>query len=175
MNIFEEDTISVKSKKQAAEHIVRRYGDFGWKLTEKNDDRLYEDVTHMTFTRPHFLENRDKLQLLQVRLEIAYNNMGKLSSKSRVRASLFSSLFALLCVSCVAGGLVLILLLDGLLPIIFGSLFCVVGLAVCVLGGIFSHRIYRKDKKKYGLLIQEQLETIDGLCRQARSLRGENE
>ena len=175
MSIFEEDTISVKSKKQAAEHIVRRYGDFGWTLTKKEDDRLYEDVTHMTFTRPHFLENRDELQLLQVRLEIAYNNMGKLSSKSGLRTSLFSCLFALLSAALIAGGVALFLLLEGLLPIIFGALLCTVGVAAGVLGGLFSRRVYKKDKVKYGLLIQGQLETIEGLCKRARELRGEDE
>ena len=175
MNIFEEDTISVKSKKQAAEHIERRYGDFGWTLTRKEDDGLYEDVTHMTFTRPHFLENRDELQLLQVRLEIAYNNMGKLSLKSRLRASLYTSLFGLLCAAFAAGGVVLILLIEGLMPIIFGSLLCAVGVAAGVFGGVLSHRVYKKDKKKYGLLIEEQLETIESLCKKARALRGEDE
>lgn len=175
MNVFEEDTISVKSKKQAAEHIVRRYGDFGWTLTEKEEDSLYEDVTHMTFTRPHFIKNRDELQLLQVRLEIAYNNMGKLSSKSRLRTSLFSSLFALLCAALIAGGIAVILLLDGLLPIISGALLCAAGVAAGVLGGLVSHRVYKKDRQKYGLLIQGQLDTIDELCKKARELRGEDE
>ena len=175
MNIFENDTISVRSKKQAAEHIERRYGDFGWTLTGKEDDRLYEDVTHMTFTRPHFIKNRDGLQLLQVRLEIAYNNTGKLSSKSKFRTTLFSCLFALLCAALIAGGVALVLLLEGLLPVIFGSVLCAAGVAAGVIGGLVCHRVYKNDKKKYALLIEEQLKIIEELCRKARELRSENE
>ncbi len=86
MNIFDSDFISIKGKKQAAEHIIGCYGKFGWKLVEQKDDKIYGDVTHMTFMRPHFIKNKDELQLLQVRLEIAYNNMGKFSAKCKTRA-----------------------------------------------------------------------------------------
>ena len=174
MNIFETDTIAIRSKKQAAEHIVERYGNFGWKLTEKKDDRLYEDVTHMTFSRPHFIENRDELQLLQVRLEIAYNDMGKFSYKKGVRASLFGSFFALLALAFAAGGVLLLLFLDGLLPIIYASVLFAACLVTILVTVIFTRRISQKDRLKYGLKIEERLKKIEDICNQARALRGEN-
>lgn len=175
MNIFEEDTIQIKSKKAAAEHIIKRYGDFGWKLIEDRDDDLYFDVKHLTFTRPHFIGNRDDLQLLQVRLEIAYNNMGKFSHKKNVRASLFGSFFALLSLGLVAGGVCLLLLLKGLLPIIFGSVMCAAGVAAGIFCGLFTDRIYKKDKVKYACLIEKEVQRIEELCKRARALRGVDE
>ena len=173
--IFENDTLSVKSKKSAAEHIIERYDDFGWTLTKREDDKLYDNITHLTFTRPHLIENRDGLQLLQVRLEIAYNAMGKLSAKIPARASLLGSFFALLALGCIAGGVLLFVLISGTLPIILGSILCAVGITLGIAGGLLTNRIYKKDKEKYTLLIEEQVKKIDGLCVAARSLRGEHE
>lgn len=175
MNLFEEDTISVQGKKQASEHIIKRYGDFGWQLTEKKDDKLYGDVVHMKFTRPHFIENKDELQLLQVRLEIAYNKTGKLARKSTARTAVLSTVSAILAAAFAAGGIVLILLLGGLIPLICGSVLCAVGAVIAVVGGIFSHRVYKKDKTKFALLIEKEVEKIENLCKCAKELRGEHE
>ena len=81
MELFEKDFIKVKSKREAAEHLERCYGDFGWSLTEKKDDKLYYDTVHMAFSRPHGMPYKDELQLLQVRLELAFNKTGKYARK----------------------------------------------------------------------------------------------
>ena len=173
--IFENDTISVKSKKQAAEHIIERYNHFGWTLIEKKDDRLYENITHLTFTRPHFIENRDYLQLLQVRLEIAYNKMGRLSYCIPVRTALVASLLGLLAAGCIAGGVILLLLLDGLISVISGAVLCATGTVSGAICAVSAPRMYRKDRDKYSLLIDEQVQKIDELCKRATELRGEHE
>lgn len=174
MDLFEKDFISVKGKKQAAEQIIARYGDFGWELVERYDDKLYCDITHMSFTRPHLIENKDELQLLQVRLEIAFNNTGKYAQKAKSRALIFGNIFGLLAAAFAVCGVVLFLLVEGVLPIVFGSIMCFFGVVIGVAGGIVGYLMYKKDKRKYALLIQEEVKKIDGLCLTARALRGEN-
>ena len=173
--IFESDTISIKSKRQASEHIIERYGDFGWSLSERKEDKLYSDIVHLTFTRPHCIKNKDKLQLMQVRLEIAYNTMGRLSCKIPVRSSLFVGLSGLLSAGLVACGVIAFLFLEGLFAVISGAVLCALGLTAGILCMLFTNRIYKKDKEKYSLLIEKQVDKIDGLCRKARILRGEDE
>lgn len=172
MNLLENDFINVTGKKQAAEHIIRRYEDFGWRLTEKKDDKLYGDTVHMTFMRPHFIENKDELQLMQVRLEIAYNNTGKLAHKINNRAALIFSLVALIVAAFIAGGVALIILFGGLLPVISGSVMCALGAVVATVGGISVNRVYKKDKAKYSRLIEDELQKIETLCNRAKELRG---
>ncbi|MDE7440330.1 MAG: hypothetical protein K2N23_07480 [Clostridia bacterium] len=174
MNLFENDTITVTGKKQASEHIIGRYENFGWQLTEKKEDKRYDDTVHMTFTRPHSIENKDKLQLLQVRLEIAYNNTGKLAQKIGSQATLIASLFALVAIAFIAGGVYLILT-RGLLPIIFGAVACAGGAFFATVGGVLAARVYKKDKQKYTRLIENEVQKIEDLCAQAKQLRGANE
>lgn len=171
MDLFDNDFITVTGRKQASEHIIKRYGDFGWKLTETKEDKLYGDILHMSFTRPHVIENKDELQLLQVRLEIAYNNTGKLARKSRYRTSLLVTLTALIVTAFLVGG-VFMILNGGLLPLIFGSIACALGVVMATVGGISASRIGKKDKAKYTRLIEKEVEKIEDLCRQARTLRG---
>ena len=173
--IFEDDTISVKSKRQAAEHIIERYGHFGWTLTDKTDDKLYENIVHLTFSRPHSIENRDELQLLQVRLEIAYNAMGHLSAKIPARATLLSILFGLLALGYIAVGILMFLLLSGTVSVILGVFLCATASAFAAAGVFVVRRVYKKDSEKYSALIGEQVQKIEELCAAAKSLRGEDE
>lgn len=171
---FGNDVINVTGNKQAAESIIQRYGDFGWKLTENRQDKLYADTVHMTFTRPHFIKNKDELQLLQVRLEIAYNNTGKLAWKCRHCAALIVALVTLLVAAYIVGGVFLVLN-GGLYPIIFGAVSFALGAALAASGGIYAGKIYKRDVKKYTVLIKKELDKIDGLCAQAKALRGDYE
>lgn len=174
MDLFDNDFITVTGKKQASEHIIKRYGDFGWKLTETKEDKLYGDILHMSFTRPHAIKNKDELQLLQVRLEIAYNNTGKLARKSSHRTLLLATLTVLIVTAFIVGG-VFMILNGGLLPIIFGSVACALGAVMALAGGISASRILKKDKAKYARLIDREAEKIDELCNRAKALRGEYE
>ena len=173
--IFEDDKVTIKSKRQAAEHIIGRYGDLGWTLEERADDKIYENIVHLTFTRPHFIENRDELQLLQVRLDIAYNAMGRYSAKIPARASLLGSILGLLAMGFISGGVLVIVLLGGLLTVISGALMCAAGVGSGILSVVLSARIHKKDRAKYSALIEDEVKKIDGLCSTARALRGEHE
>lgn len=174
MDLFDNDYINLKAKKQAAEHLISCYADFGWSLTEQKDDKFYGDTVHMTFTRPHIIENKDELQLLQVRLEIAYNNTGKLAQKIKLRAALIVTLAVLIVAAFIVVGVFLILN-GGLLPIIFGSIVCALGAAVATVGGLSANRVHKKDKHKYALLIEKEVKKIEDLCKKAKALRGEHE
>ncbi len=174
MDLFESDYITVTGKINAADHIIANYRDFGWTLTERRDDKLYCDVTHMSFTRPHFIENKDELQLMQVRLEIAYNTAGKYSHKTVSRAVSLGNLAGLIAILLTVGG-VLLMLSEALLSYIFGPVLCAVGVAEAVVGELIAYRVYKADKKKYSLLIKQESQKIESLCTRARELRGVNE
>ncbi len=175
MDILNYDYITVTGKIQAADHIIERYGDFGWQLTERKDDKLYCDVTHMSFTRPHKMEHKDELQLLQVRLEIAYNTAGKYAHKISQRATLLGNAVGLLAAGFTVSGVVLLLLVGGLVSLICGPVLMVTGVVCGVVGALISYKLYKKDKKKYAALIKAENEKIDALCSKAKRLRGADE
>ena len=60
------DTLNLYVKKIKAEEIKERYKNFGWILFNEQENATYEDILDLTFTRPHKIENKDELQLMQV-------------------------------------------------------------------------------------------------------------
>lgn len=172
MELFENDYISITGKRVAAEHIEKCYGDFGWALTEKSDDKLYDDTVHMTFSRPHNIPNKDELQLLQVRLEIAFNKTGRYNEKKKSGALISLSFYLIAAIILACCGVCLIVFDGSLLTVICGSFLFVIAAAVLVLGAFVTVSVYKSDKIKYGLLIDEVTEEIGELCKRARELRG---
>ena len=72
------DTLNLFVKKIKRQDVVDTYTSLGWKLlTEKENDR-YEDIIDLTFLRPHKIQNKDQLQLMQVYTEDNLNEIAKL-------------------------------------------------------------------------------------------------
>lgn len=174
MDLFDNDYINLKAKKQAAEHLISCYADFGWSLTERKDDKIYGDTVHMTFTRPHIIENKDELQLLQVRLDIAFNNTGKFARKPKSGLALRVTLITLIAALFIGLGLFFVIM-DPLTIFWGGWLFWGAGAAVAISGSILTKRSYKIDKKKYALLVELEIKRIGDICKKAKALRGEHE
>lgn len=94
---FKDDKLSVAIKADVAEEIKGAYCALGWELKEEYDDKRYGDLVHMDFTRPHLIAEKDRLQLLQVRLEVAVNfwaEQGYTPARARLPWGCFSVFWA---------------------------------------------------------------------------------
>ena len=104
MKFMKNDTIQVAIKKQARNYVLRYYAAFGWEFVEEKEDTRYEDTAHLSFERPHYIDNKDDLHLLQAKLEIAMNKAGKYESRKNTRATIFGIMTGLLAAGFMAGG-----------------------------------------------------------------------
>lgn len=69
----EYDSISLALKEDEAERMLSFYEAFGWEVYEKSEDKRYFDIVHIKLKRRHKIPNKDRLQLLQVKMEMAVN------------------------------------------------------------------------------------------------------
>ncbi len=171
MDLTEQDVINLTVKRKAAGYIETCYGDFGWVKT--GEGKCWRrDKLKMSFARPHFIAFKDELQLLQVRLEIAFNDTAKIRSATYSRAASIGIGFGLLALVLAVEGIMLLLMFSGLAAVMFGAL-CWVAAAGCIIGGIFLCRtvikIDRADGEKLNL---QELKEIAELRRRAAELRG---
>jgi len=173
MDISEKDTIYVAVKKQAKEYLIKYYAAFGWQLVEQKDDERYEDTDQLIFERPHFIENKDELHLLQAKLEIAMNRTGKYERSKTSRTTIFGLCLGLLAAAFIAGGVCLIVLLGGILAVVFGSIACAIGVAIGIACAVFSRKIYKSDSEKCRKLILCEIDKMESYCKQAKAIRGE--
>lgn len=173
MKFMKNDTIQVAIKKQARNYVLRYYAAFGWEFVEEKEDTRYEDTAHLSFERPHYIDNKDDLHLLQAKLEIAMNKAGKYESRKNTRATIFGIMTGLLAAGFMAGGVCLIVLFGTVITILFGGCACIFGVALSVVCGVFSYKIYKQDTKKYNELMRAEIEKIENYCNRAKTIRGE--
>ena len=91
----EYDTLSLVLKREALDIIHSYSRDFGWEVFKLDEDKRYFDIVHLCLVRPHKVSNKDKLQLLQFRMEGVINAIGDSRRKKHRRSILFGVLFAL--------------------------------------------------------------------------------
>ena len=113
---YEYDHIALDVKREKAERFRRCCEEFGWEQEERRADRRYADIVHLRFRRPHVVAHKDALQLLQVRMEIAWNTVGRCESALSHRAAVvYGSQLLGFCLSVGCGDRCALSVLDGAL------------------------------------------------------------
>jgi Flp pilus assembly protein TadB len=99
------DYIDLTSKIKSADELSKSYAVFGWEEIERYADKLYVDVVHLSFRRPHKIQNKDDLQYLQVTYERLFNERAVYEYKKHERSSLILTLYLLFIIIVASAGL----------------------------------------------------------------------
>ena len=168
----EYDHMSLDVKRGKAEKFRRSCEDFGWQQVERRADRRYADIVHLRFRRPHAIANKDALQLLQVRLEIAWNTIGRCESALSARTAAFAVVGGIAAACLLAAGVTLLCLFWPALwaKAAGGALGCV-GALGCIGALLLCRRIFGKNRRACRENIEAARAQIGRLCAQARALR----
>ena len=171
-NLFTLDKLTMYVKKSKVDHIVQQYSAFGWDVVDQTENKKYEDIVDITFSRPHTIQNKDHLQLLQVYMEDGLNRMGKLeNNKYPVTISLGLCAGVLGLLMLVLGGLFAFSILP-VLGIIGGCIMAFLGLALLILGSIAIPKVFRKEVRKYQKMHAILEREIKDIVKEAKALRG---
>jgi len=123
------DQISLVLKKDVMELMLSYYAEFGWREYERYEDKRYIDLVHLTLVRPHRIPNKDKLQLLQVRLEFEVNSLAR-ERRNKHSGSLIVGLTLLVFILSLLG-IGIALLFAGAVPeMVAGSVLIALSLAI---------------------------------------------
>lgn len=168
----EYDSLSLYVKTEKRDEIIEHYKLFKWELFKEVLNSKYEDIVDLTFIRPHKIENKDELQLLQVYMEERINGISKLEKNKHSIATAFGLGFGV-------GGLVLISLalifyynLLGSLKLWLSITFGVVGFIFVVLFAVVLPWVIKKEKEKFSVNFQKQTEALSDICEKAKVLVG---
>ena len=111
------DRLFVTVKLNKLDELEECYRALGWECVDSRDDSVYRGRVHLVYRRPHRIENKDKLQLLQVYLESALNDEGRLESRAMPLTAATGIITGFVTLALVALGLCLMYLLDN--PVIY--------------------------------------------------------
>lgn len=173
---FDYDYIALDVKRAKAERFRRSCEHFGWEQIGRTADRRYADVVHLRFRRPHDVPAKDALQLLQVRLELAWNAGGR-AENALAAHTLFALLGLLAAAVCLLAAGVLLLVFLWATPWVRAFGFVLAGLGVLV-GAEGLHRlagVTGKSRQKHRAAIIAARRQIRALCAAARALRAAGE
>ena len=158
---FKDDELAVAVKAEAAEEIKRAYGMFGWRLSKECADGSY-----------HAIAGKDRLQLLQVRYEVALNFMSRARRRAFARAVVLAVLLSLAGLALVVFGAVQtaaaqssVFLWGGVALIVGGAAFFVVAACLCRL-------LYRRDSERYGAISAVLRENAGTILKEAADITG---
>lgn len=170
---FEDDKLSVAVKSDGADEIVRAYNAFGWHTVKRYSDEEYSDILHIDFTRRHCIEGKDRLQLLQVRFEVAVNFLSHAGPYSLIRAVIIGVLLALVGVALAVYGAFVVAL--STTTVFFASGFAVIsaGVIFLVLAVVTANKISVTDRQKYGAVSAVLRENIRAILREAAAITGD--
>lgn len=143
------DRLFVAVKLNKLGEVERCYRALGWECVDSRDDLVHRGRVHLTYRRPHRVENKDGLQLLQVYMESAMNDEGRLERRLMPRTTAVGVIFLAVALAFAIAGICLVLLdyfNDKPLYYTAGIIFLMCAAATVVLGVIVTLTVFFKER-----------------------------
>lgn len=168
------DNLKLFVKKNKLDEIINYYNLLGWKLYHKEDNKKYEDLINLSLIRPHKIENKDQLQLLQVHLDETLNEQAKAKKHKHSLSTSLALFFGPLGFTFLALGILSALKVLNLFSFVVSIVVGCIGILSLVLGIIFVPKIVKKENIKYTKLDATYKQNLKEICEKITSLTGDN-
>lgn len=166
------DYFSVSVRSAQANGIKECYRALGWSEVKAEDDRDYSDMKYMLYSRPRNIENKDRLQYLQVRMENSLNSVSERWVKRYSKSTAIAVFLGVLGSAFIGLGLWIFFAFSHenyLWLSIFAECLGIACYISLVYPLVFVRRAEKKEVRKKGL---ESLALIKTLIGEAASLSG---
>lgn len=158
------DTLNLFVKKSKHQDVIKTYKTLGWKLIDEKENNKYGDIVDLTFLRPHTLQNKDELQLMQVYVEDNLNEIAKLERNKHSKTTGLGLFLGFITLVLLALGIYLIVTNISTLNLIFGITLTISSIVSCVLELIFLPKLFKKESLTFNskvLQLNKQIEDIE--------------
>ena len=163
------DYIRATVKSSKLDELSAHYKALRWEIYEIDEDRVYDDVVHLSLYRPHKIEHKDELHILQIYLESAWNDIGRAENNPRPKTLLTGLVAGILAIVLIVVGACLILEAETIVGAILtacGGVCIAVAVPLCV-------KLYRIEGVKAEKTIKSAAEEIAAVNKKAAGLFGE--
>ena len=167
------DYLEIIVKRDSADEIVRWYSRLLWSEYQRKEDKLYNDIIHVSFLRPHKIPNKDRLQLLQVYYENILNEKAyKLKDKNAKSEALIVTTVVLAILSVLCSGALIFIVKNLFVYLGAGLLFGLscVGVA-CSFNGI--KKLRKKENLEFETKNENYTNQIDRIMDEISTLTGD--
>ncbi len=167
------DYLSVTLKKTSERELLRCYDAMGWEMVSVKEDKIYVDITHYDMRRPQQIEHKDKLLLLQVRVESEVNKLAKFAHDKHKRSLFFGFALGLLSLGCIAAAIILMLYFKTLLFYIVGGALIALGIALSIADVFISRRLIEWEDGVFASNTRKCLARLEEVFSRIEKIRGD--
>ncbi|MBP3619892.1 MAG: hypothetical protein J6J24_04450 [Clostridia bacterium] len=168
----DKDFLHLYVKSGKTKEIIKLYKLFGWELLEQSDNKNYEDIVDLSFSRPHQIANKDELQLYQVHLEENLNNSARNERLKHSKTTALALVFGPIGLALITLGLLFFLNVLPVLGLAGGIVMSIVGLTLIVIGSIFLPKLSKKEKQIFQDKQTNLNRELIKICNKVQSLVG---
>lgn len=168
------DTLCVAVKTARLDEIEARYRCFSWEESERREDSQYDDVTLLSFRRPHKIPHKDRLQFLQVGMETELNALSRAERGKYARSTAAGLTCGPLSLAVLAGGAALAACVPSAAAIAAGCVIALAGAAAAAACIPLVLRLKKREEERFCALKAEAERRVNDVCAEARRLT-ENE
>ena len=166
------DKLKVTAKTAKEKELVSHYAYFGWKETDRKEDKRFFDIAHITFTRPHKIKNKDRLQLLQIYYEAYMNELYECEKTAYTGSASFMASACLTAVILAAIGVVFLFSVPLAMRILGGTL-CFFAAFTVAVSAHRTKKLYKREKSNYNERVNKLKNNIEEVLGIAKALAGE--
>lgn len=164
------DYLYVSVKSNQLNRILTCYKALGWREVKREDDRQYYDMKYLTLSRPHRIDNKDRLQYLQVRMETEINNISSSFVKKHLKSATLTLILLIAALVCMSLGIALLIAFSSQNGLIWGCVLMCLSAAFTLLT-IFPSTLLRKKENSISVKkVEESTKLISSLIAEAESL-----
>lgn len=163
------DYLAVSVKSDQLNRILQCYRALGWKEIKTEDDREYYNMKYVRLVRPHKIQNKDRLQYLQVRMESAINSLVEITNRAHMKSSFITSLMVIAAFAFAVLGIWLAVMFTGVLHIT-GYVSLGICAVLAIASAIVCHILRRKERIVATDRIVEKMRLTQSLIEEAVSL-----
>ena len=148
-NYIDYDNLTLYVKKNKAKEIIEHYAIFGWKLVCEKQNKTYEDIIDISFTRPHKISNKDELQLQQVYMEERLNALGKLERHKHARSTSIGLCIGVMALVMIILGVLIALKVNSVQGLVVAIVIVVVGVILTIIDFVNIPQIRKNENLIY--------------------------
>ena len=163
------DYLHATVKSDKLDELIAHYKTLRWEVYELDEDSVYDDVVHLSLYRPHKIENKDELQILQIYLESAWNDIGRAENNPHAKTLITGLTAGILAVILIVVGACLIIdanTVIGAVLVASGGVCTGIAIPVCV-------KLFKAERITAEKTIKDAAEEIIAVNKKARALSGD--
>ncbi|MBQ7327874.1 MAG: hypothetical protein IJX00_02805 [Clostridia bacterium] len=173
----DKDNLHLYAKKSKLNLVEECYESLGWQKTAQEENKRYEDLVDLSFERPHKINNKDDLQLLQIHMEHHLNKLGRIERRKYFKSLIFGVSLCILGLYMLLSGVLMLACLHykpTFLALGVGA--CVVSLCILALDAYIAKHLIAKEKQQFkeeNEKILQDLQTMRNKAKQYREVEDE--